>query len=76
MEYVDNDMAKDGCEHSDSSGDSNNEQPQKQKTITDQIISQEYKIDDVLDQMVTKFNRNRVRDFVDKIELEAYEANI
>ena len=49
MEYVDNDVAKDGCEHSESSGDEHFERPPKPKNITDQVISQEYKIDDVLD---------------------------
>ena len=35
MEYVDNDVAKDGCEHSESSGDEHFERPPKPKNITD-----------------------------------------
>lgn len=74
MEYVDNDVAKDGLKDEDSTND-RIEKPQKQKTITEQTITQDYKIQDVLDEMVAKFNKNRVNDFVAKVQGEAVEIN-
>ena len=45
------------------------------KPITEQTVSNDHKIHDVLDQMVTKFKENQVKDFVIKVEVEAEDAN-
>lgn len=46
------------------------------KPITEQTVSNDHKIHDVLDQMVTKFKENQVKDFVIKLEVEAEDANL
>ena len=49
--------------------------PKHIKPITEQTVSNDHKIHDVLDQMVAKFKENQVKDFVSKVEVEAEDAN-
>lgn len=48
----------------------------RQKPIADQVISNDYKMQDALDEMVARFTKNQLRDFVGKVEFEAVDANV
>lgn len=45
------------------------------KPISDQTIAHEYKMQDALDEMVARFSKNQIKEFVGKQVLEAEVAN-
>ena len=45
------------------------------KPIADQVIAHDYKMQDALDEMVARFTKNQLREFIDKVETEAHVAN-
>lgn len=73
MDYVNKDVLdKDDKSVVDNDGNEiDKTKKKKQIDITDQTISDEFKIHDILEEMVAKFSKNRVMEFVHQHESDA-----
>ena len=73
MDYVNKDVLdKDDKSVVDNDGNEiDKTKKKKQIDITDQTISDEFKIHDILEEMVAKFSKNRVMEFVHQRESDA-----